>query len=172
MVRDYWLFIELLLATDNSGKNMLWAAQNVKRSAMLTPVPWDLDGTFGRGWNGSRTGCSASQSYDSYLRSGGMQNALFFRLSQLNPNRWNEQMSERYAQLRRTVFNPDRIVKRFTDYVSLLRRSGADRREMKRWNGANGISFSFDSEQQYVEQWVRERIKFLDQQYHYDSSRH
>ena len=50
---DYYLFIELILATDNHGKNMFLHCYNIQDAPKLSISPWDLDGTWGRRWNGS-----------------------------------------------------------------------------------------------------------------------
>lgn len=164
-VRDYYLFIELLHAVDNSGKNMYWAVYDQTKSKKLTPAPWDLDGTFGRGWDGHRSGCEATNPFRDFLRSGGMQNALFERLYKLDPDGWNKQMANRYRELRRSLFSPENLMKRFTTYRDLLKRSGAERREVNQWHNANGIYLTFDDEMDFLKKWIADRVAFLDKQY-------
>lgn len=165
VVRDYYLFIELLHAVDNSGKNMYWAVYDQKKSPMLTPVPWDLDGTFGRDWDGRKSNCIADNNYRRYLLNGGMQNALFERLYKLDPDNWNEQLARRYRELRKGVLSPSSLIKRFTAYRDLLRRSGAESREVSRWSGSNGISLDFSEEEEYLKKWIKARVDYLDDQY-------
>lgn len=163
-VRDYYLFIELLHAVDNTGKNMHWAVYDQSQSPMLTPVPWDLDGTFGRSWDGHRGDCNASNDYRQWLIRGHMQNGLFERLHNVDPDDWNAQLARRYRELRRTVLRPDRLYARFAHYFDLLRLSGADRRESQRWTGRD-VYLDFDDEAQFLKQWIEERIAKLDKQY-------
>lgn len=43
MLRDYYLFIDLLLATDNHGKNLFWYAYDIQgpEGDKLSLAPWD-----------------------------------------------------------------------------------------------------------------------------------
>ena len=161
-VRDYYLLIELLFATDNSAKNMYWAVQNYAINRQLTPIPWDLDGTFGRDWNGSSSGYEAHRDYRKYLISEGHQNTLFERLYKLNPDGWNEQMAERYRQLRRTHFDPKHLSQRFDAYLQLLEQSGANVREAERWRNAQGGKLDIREDIERLKQWLAQRIAFLD----------
>ncbi len=165
VLRDYYLFIELLHAMDNSGKNMYWAVHDKDRSCRLTPIPWDLDATFGRSWNGHRSGCEASNHYTETLRRHSQQNALFTRLYGKNPGNDRNNLAIRYRELRQTYFRPDRIYARFAAYHGLLERSGAAAREAKRWNGPNNARLDFAAEMAYIRQWLTERVAVLDQQY-------
>lgn len=161
-VRDYYLLIELLFATDNSAKNMYWAVQNYAINRQLTPIPWDLDGTFGRDWNGSSSGYEAHRDYRKYLISEGHQNTLFERLYKLNPDGWNEQMAERYRQLRRTHFDPKHLSQRFEAYLQLMEQSGANVREAERWRNAQGGKLDIHEDVERLKQWLAQRIAFLD----------
>lgn len=165
VVADYWLFCELLHAVDNSGKNMYWAVGDVRKSAMLTPVPWDLDGTFGRSWDGHRSDVRAANDYRRYLLQDGHQNALFERLHKLNPEGWNERLAERYRTLRRSHFDADRLMSRFEHYHHLMQLSGADRRERTRWDGSGGIRLRFSEELSFICSWLEQRLESLDRKY-------
>ena len=167
VVCDYWLFIELLFAVDNSGKNMFWAVEDQTRSPRLTPAPWDLDGTFGRSWDGHRSECAPGNDYRSYLRRQWKMNSLFDRLEKLDADGWKAKLSGRYRSLRRTHFDPKLLMKRFEDYFRLLERSGAAARERRRWDNANGIYLNFRSEEEYLRDWIKKRVATLDRQYGY-----
>ncbi len=164
-VRDYYLFLELLFATDNSAKNVYWAAQNYALNPRLTPIPWDLDGTFGRDWNGSSSGLEAHRDYRKFLISEGHQSMLFERLYKLNPNGWNESIAKRYRELRRTHFSPERIKERFANYLYLLQQSGADQRETQRWKTVGSSRLNLQQEVERIGQWIEQRIATLDLQY-------
>lgn len=166
-VRDYWLFIELLFATDNSGKNMYWLVYDQTESRKLTPAPWDLDGTFGRNWDGHRSPCSPDNDYRRFLMENYSQNGLFERLHRLGPGNWNKQLAERYRKLRKSFFDPERLYKRFDSYHKLLRACGAEARERRRWNNADGIGLDFESEAEYLQSWIARRVHHLDRKYGY-----
>lgn len=167
VLRDYWLFIELLYATDNSGKNMYWAVHDATRNGCLTPFPWDLDGTFGRSWNSSRTAAGGKGDYAAYLSGEGKHNYLIQRLARLDVDGWNRNVAGRYAELRRGVLAPDRIIARFRKYYRLMERSGAAEREYKRWRNTTGLSSAIGQEVDYLEQWIDGRVRTLDRKYGY-----
>jgi len=166
-VRDYWLFIELLFATDNSGKNMYWMVYDRTDNPMLTPAPWDLDGAFGRSWDGHRAKCEPDNDYRRFLAETYSQNGLFERLHRLDPDDWNKRLAARYRELRKKHFDPDKLFRRFADYHALMRRSGAEARERQRWEGANGIGLDFESESEYLQAWIARRVRCLDRKYGY-----
>lgn len=166
-VRDYWLFLELVFAVDNTGKNMFWYAVDTRRDARLRPVPWDLDATFGRDWAGGRLAGSAAADYRDYLRKRGGTNALFERLMGEDPDGWNAALARRYRELRRTEFSPERLCRRFESYLSQLEESGAARRERDRWNGRNGVRVDIKAEGAMVREWIVQRVAALDRKYGY-----
>lgn len=167
---DYYLLIELSLATDNHGKNIFLHHYNVEKSDMMSMSPWDLDGTWGRRWDGSDfTRDYAASDFVSYLwayEHG--EHTLYKRLMEYDYDNWNEQLAARYAALRSNYFDADSLYNRFAHYVALFQASGADNREKDRWNGSNGIYLDFDSELSYLDEWIHERVAYLDEQYHYD----
>ena len=178
---DYYLFIELLLATDNHGKNMYYYAYDTNPSTKklnkgftekdkIGVAVWDLDGTWGCRWEGSTnvTNTNVYQTYNSYddflwaYEHG--QLTYFTRLRNLAAFDWENTLANRYAELRRTWFQPDSLCKRFTDYYSLFNESGADSRENSLW-GTN-----ISSNISYTTQWIQNRIAYLDTQYGYSES--
>lgn len=165
-VRDYYLFLELLHATDNSGKNMYWAVGDATKSSRLTPIPWDLDGTFGRDWGGHRSSCNAANDFAAYLKKQNAQNALFERLAKTEGTNWQSMLSKRYKELRRTVFSPESLYNRFKTNWQLMQRSGALQRETGKW-GNSGITLDFSYENSYIKEWIEKRIETLDEQYGY-----
>lgn len=167
---DYYLFIELMMATDNHGKNMFLHHYNVQDSKMMSMSPWDLDGTWGRRWDGSDyTRDYAATDFVSYLWAHEHgEHTLYKRLMEYDYENWNEQLAARYASLRTSYFDPDNLYQRFERYVRLFQASGADDREIERWNGSNSIYMDFDSELDYLKEWIDERVAYLDEQYHYD----
>lgn len=81
-VVDYMLLMEFTFAADNIGKNLYWAVGDTRRSPRLTPVPWDLDATFGQLWDGRfLNDHEASADYWTYQRDHWQGNGLFTRLS-------------------------------------------------------------------------------------------
>ena len=169
VVRDYYLHTELLLGFDNIGKNMYFYNYNKQKNKMLSIAPWDMDGTWGRIWDGSKDWCEDyNMDFAIYLVENKAQHALYKRLAELDYKEWEKQLSTRYAELRKTVFIADSLTARFARYREKFAKSGADIREAKRWSGSNGVTLDFDEDLTYVAQWIKGRINALDQQYGYE----
>ncbi len=167
-VDDYYLLIELILATDNHGKNAFffnYDLQDKKIKDKMGIAPWDLDGTWGRRWDGSKNITYADQDYNAFIwaHEHGM-GTLFERLGKSTYLNWNLQLAERYAELRATWFDRESLKKRFTDYAELFSESGADLREINLWTG---LHTNIQSDVEYICNWIDTRIQFLDEQYGY-----
>ncbi|MGB0369569.1 MAG: CotH kinase family protein, partial [Flavobacteriales bacterium] len=85
-VIDYYLFINLVYAPDNLGKNLFLTRENANEPFKL--IPWDLDGTWGLFWDGSPLG-----------HEGILSNGLFSRLLNENPNNYKQQLKTRWTAL-------------------------------------------------------------------------
>lgn len=163
-VIDYWLFIELLHAVDNTGKNMYWACFDARsQDPQLTPCPWDLDGSFGRMWDGHRGNVLPTNNYRDYLRRNQLQNGLFERLT--TTPEFREQIVKRYRELRRTHFSFASLKARFDKYFDLLEATGALRRERNYHHNANGIYLTFPEERAFIEDWLEKRLLTMDEAY-------
>ncbi len=170
--RDYYLFVELLLATDNHGKNEYLYNYDITKYNKFSVCPWDLDGTWGMRWDGSETlTADATQNYITFLWNYEHGENNFYRLLSLyDYNDWNDSLASRYAQLRPNWFHPDSLYQRFASYRQLFKQSGADVREVSAWNNADGISLKFDTELNYLNNWIHQRVATLDKQYGFDAS--
>lgn len=162
VVVDFILFIQLLSARDNQGKNLYYSFYDISsgdRRAVLTP--WDLDHSWGRMYN--------SEKELTYHEVGGLLHYIE-RLKYLSPA-YNDSLCSRWAELRKSSFrlmNLDNII---GQYFELFAATGADVRETERWNGIDGIFFDFQAERNYMHQWMEERLAFLDAYYGYDPSK-
>ncbi|MEG1729297.1 MAG: CotH kinase family protein [Bacteroidaceae bacterium] len=167
--RDYYLFIELLLATDNHAKNIHLFNYNTKKSPKMSLTPWDLDGTWGRRWDGSSFYTKADQDFNTFLwnfEHG--EHTIYKRLLEINYDDWETKLANRYKELRQTYFKKDNLIKRFTDYGHLFTVSGANTREQKRWNMENVKPMAdVNTEMRFLESWITERLAQLDAQYKY-----
>lgn len=168
-IDDYYLFIELILASDNHGKNMFfynYDKMGSKHTKKIGVAPWDLDGTWGRRWDGSQYYTGARQDFTNFLWSYEHgTHTLFHRLAQMQYINWAERLAARYAELRPTFFENENLKERFTTYRDLFVESGADLREQKMWSDLHdNISGDVD----YICDWIDERIEYLDRQYDFD----
>jgi hypothetical protein len=158
---DYYLFIELMLASDNQGKNTYLSVYNQKKSPMITVSPWDLDGTWGRRWEGSSGITGPNQDFDTFLsRYEHAQNNLYLRLKRLNHDDYNNRLKNRYRELRGSYFTHEKLMERFERYCALFVKSGAASRERNKWGAGD-----FAAEMQYLSSWIRSRLAYLDNQY-------
>ena len=78
---------------------------------------------------------------------------------------YNE-MVERYRELRKTYLNTDSMVNRFRVAINELEMTGAAAREEARWSGDSdlaGKELDLSNEMDYVEDWIRRRMAYLDE---------
>lgn len=182
VIDDYYLFLELILATDNHGKNMFYYCYDTNPSAKKLAkgftekdkvgiAVWDLDGTWGRRWDGGNSYTSNPQTdFETFIsRYEHGQLTYFTRLRNISYFNWEETLASRYCQVRRTWFNPDSLCKRFTDYYSLFEESGADTREENQWRSYHS-SVNIGSDVNWTCNWIRNRIAYLDNKYGYSES--
>mgnify|MGYP004515145403 FL=1 len=171
VVNDYYLFIDLLLATDNHGKNIYYFVYDRKDANcdMISLAPWDLDGVFGARWSGSvEVTKDFTLDLDEYLwnyESG--QHTLFYRLMKSSNLNWKEALAKRYAKLRGTVIDGDSLAQRFDTYANLFLKSGADKREEARWGADIWQHTEIAHSVEFSKNWIRGRIAALDKKYGY-----
>lgn len=157
--RDYELFCDLLLAEDNVAKNQYLYYRNITASPAepLGVCPWDLDATWGQDWQhehiSPETNCVVTPAVIYHI---------FFTAPKCGVD-----FNKRWAELRTNYFDPDVIREYFRRYFDLFSTSGADRRETERWDGVNNVHLDFEAEARYIDQWIGERIAYLDKDYQY-----
>ena len=172
ILRDYYLLIELALATDNHGKNMFFYAydQAGAEGNKISVCPWDMDGTFGQNWEADTTYTqNTQQDFEEMLwKHEHGQLTLFLNLK-MGSLGWRKMLADRYCELRPTFFDPDKLAQRFLDYASLFADGYADIREQKKWGSSQGrIHKKLQWGAQYAARWVRNRIKYMDKRYGYE----
>ena len=166
VLRDYYVFINVLLAVDDVCKNILWGCYDGAIDQRLTLAVWDLDAVMGQYWSnegnyyhGSIVAPERNLEDVSYLS----HNRLFKRLMEWPE--FSEQVVNRYWELRPNLFSPDSLISRFTTLYDVLRHSGALSREVKRFNRSpefGSHELNFDNELAYVSDWLERRIAYLD----------
>lgn len=158
---DYYLFLDVMLASDNHGKNYYLSVYDQTASPMVSLTPWDLDGVWGRRWEGTINRTYAAQSLETYIiNNEPKQNNLYLRMMAKNTEGFNDKLKSRYRELRGNYFSHTSLMNRFYNYNNLFKLSGADKREKTRW--AIG---DFDTEMQFLSGWITARLAFLDKQY-------
>lgn len=160
---DYDIFLNVVLGTDNTVKNLFWACYDEQTSKKLTLGVWDLDATVGQNWsNDDEHYRSESVAPETELVYGN----LFRQLTECD---WfNDMVKERYAELRKTYLSNESLIKRYSDNINKFINSGAAGREENRWSKDTDISgreLNFSTELEYITDWLTRRMAYLDQKY-------
>ncbi len=164
VLQDYYIFLQMLLAYDNLGKNNYWAVYDKVKDKKITIIPWDLDTSWGQSWkNYEYHPTYLTPDYDIY-RSGNTDNFIK-RMVMWNVNGFVDNAAARYAQLRKDVLKTENILNRFKEYMDMLTLSGTIAREENRWVqnlDLGGYKLSLNQELDYVNQFITKRMEFLD----------
>lgn len=154
---DYFIFLNLLRANDNKGKNLYLAKYKANEPYFF--VPWDLDAVFGAGWDGNPIDITddilTNYFYDRLLRD---YTSDGFRIK----------VKKRWGELRKSWVNVNEIVKMFYEKHDYLQEIGIYEREEKVW----GYDYEYDPQNRfdYLSSWLTRRIKFLDSKFEFFGS--
>lgn len=144
---DYYIFLNLLALSDNTGKNLFIGKQN--KNTPYFYVPWDLDGSFGFDWAGNFTSGT-----DAVLTNG-----LFDRLTKdCYGDGFVEHLKIRWEFLRSDIISTSNIFSLMDKHHQRLVSNNIYQKESARWNE---YSFS-NSLYNQSKQWIEKRIAFLD----------
>ena len=168
IIIDYNIFYNVVNAIDNTGKNMYWAVYDKTTTRQLTPTPWDLDATFGQRWGGQLDKEIDEGNYTSPDFKMDFELYLTYRFFRDNTNDYVGQLNERYRQLRQPgqPLHTDSIIAIVTHYYQAIKLSGAAAREEAKWSGDDDVwndVIDFDTEYDYICDWIRRRMDFIDQ---------
>jgi hypothetical protein len=143
---DYFIFLNLLRATDNTGKNIYLAKYNSEEPYFY--IPWDLDGCFGTIWNGENENIT-----DDILTNG-----LFNRVIELGVDDYPSDIAKRWFEYREDVLNENNLIKRFEkEYQFLLDNKLYERENLVYPNYSFG-----QHDYSYLLDWLQNRLVFLD----------
>ena len=145
-VADYYLFTNMILASDNIIKNYYLARYPNETSFLL--MPWDLEGSWGIIWNGGQSSPNAM-----------LTNNLYDRLLELDVKEFEDLLEAKWENYRESVFQADSIMAAAMTYADILKRSGAIERENDRWQDAE---IDMDQELLYLSDWISLRLQYLD----------
>lgn len=143
---DYFIFLNVLRATDNTGKNTYLAKYNVNEPYFY--VPWDLDGCFGTIWNGEKD--TTTQDI--------LSNTLYNRTNLCETLDKQCIFTNRYNSLRNNILSNQNLENQILNAYNYLTDNNIYSRERKIYN-----NYSFDSESKtYIINWLSKRLAFLD----------
>ena len=156
VIIDYYIFLHVLNAFDNTGKNIFWAVYDKEIDKKITLAIWDLDGTVGQKWIENAT--SPELEVENNLN-------LYVRLKKLNVDSFNEKVRERYYELRESILSTENLVNRYEYYYNLITDCGAVEREEEKWSGdsdIDGRTLNFKLEFNDIKNWIIGHMDFLD----------
>ncbi len=164
---DFYLFNNVVGATDHGGKNMYWACYDKRKSQMLTLAIWDYDTMIGQTWddNDVHSELYGPETGEVYTHAGPQ---VLYRLMMEDVDGFVDKVLERYWGLRQTVFERESLTAHFDNYFDFLRSSGTLAREEARWSGDTDIKelpLDFDYEQEYINDWLTRRLTYLDEMF-------
>ncbi len=143
---DYFIFLNLLRATDNTGKNIYLAKYNIDYPYFYTP--WDLDGTWGIIWNGTNDSTTNDI----------LSNGFFQRNLNLNPNLYKREMGLRWFDLRNGPLSLTNLLNNIDSAHQKLTNNNVYSRESMIYGNYDFDTISLN----YMINWLEERIAFLD----------
>jgi len=146
---DYFIFINVLRALDNTGKNTYMG--RYKKDQPYFYTPWDLDATLGMYYDGTE---------DSYFQ-GILTNGLYNRLLEdCNTGGFISSLQTRWTELRSGILQTDTIMTTFNSHFNTLNDNGNYARENLAWN-----QYTFNpAHLDYTENWLNNRFYWLDEQ--------
>jgi spore coat protein H len=140
---DYYLFLNLVAAADNTGKNTFLYRESGEEKLNL--IPWDLDSSWGLDWDGSHVGNTSI-----------LSNHLFDRLLETNAGDFRNKVKLRWSALREDLFSLVQLESIFHQNFDLV---GSPRViQIEKW----GSAIDLDQEQDYLFSWLAGRLVFLD----------
>ena len=143
---DYFLFINLIQANDNSGKNMFICRYD--EGYPLSFVPWDLDLTFG-----NKNSIYTIDDPDDII----LTNNLFDRLFELNVNGYRTKVNLRWNAIYHNNIFED-IINDLTTNINNLIDSNAGYRDNIRW----ALEIDHNEKLEYIKTWLEVRLMFFD----------
>lgn len=144
---DYFIFMNLCAAHDNTGdnKNLYFMGKN--SNSQLTVIPWDLNFTFGTGWNQNPFNTNII-----------LTNNLYNRLENINPANYKSQLKHRWLELRNSSITADNLFKIFKNKFDLLEQNNIQNFDNDRWS----LNQDYKREEDFIQAWINERIIILD----------
>ena len=147
---DYFIFMNLSRAEDNTGNNLFVAKYD--KAGPYFYVPWDVDGTFGNGWDGIKRDITNDI----------LSNGFYDRLMKDHvDNNFKQRLKTKWNQLKKDWLTVQNLMDLFSENYDYLLQNGVYEREEITWKDSD--NYHFDSQyMDYLEQWITKRLEFLD----------
>lgn len=142
---DYYIFLNMIYATDNRGKNIYTARYDQNSTYFF--VPWDMDGSFGTNWKGVRTNIT-----DKIL-----SNGLYDRL--IHNDEFKSKVKARWNMLKIDELSVVELQNMFLTNYDYLKTNGIYEREAL---SVRLPQLYNDQEINFIHGWIERRFTYLD----------
>ncbi|MDO1499730.1 CotH kinase family protein [Winogradskyella maritima] len=146
---DYFIFVNVMRASDNLGKNYYLAKYDTKEPYFF--VPWDLDGSFGVILEGRRVPNTK----------GLLSNGLFDKLMATDTNDYKNKLKTRWASLRQNELSTERLLQLFQTRYQQFTNEKIYERDQRLWPKQTTNEEDWD----YLKSWLNERMSILDTEF-------
>ena len=158
---DAFIFLNMIVAHDNIGRNTFWILRNVNESRKFMHGLWDLDGTLGRTWNRFNEDPNQGWVRGSFR--------IYQRIIDENPANIHQKIYDRWLELKDGALAPENFNQVVDYYAKQMIDSGARDREVKRWQSldradqprwgyASVYYGDLEGETKYMKEWWAKRL--------------
>ena len=159
-VVDGFIFLNMIVAHDNIGRNTFWILRNVNESKKFIHGLWDLDGTLGRQWHRY-----TEDPNQGWVASGFR---IYERILNENPAGIHQKIYDRWQEIKDGALAPSNFNEIVENYANIQIKSGARNREVERWKsrdmndrpnwGYDNVYYDdLESEIAYMKDWWQKR---------------
>lgn len=159
---DIFLFLNLIQGIDHAnlrGENIIYNMYmtnkrcNNNQSEHIMYTPWDMDRTWGNGFDDEIYNVSAQQNIL-------MQTNIAYLLLEQGDKDMEEAVMKRYRELRESFWSEEYIMNLLDEYENQIYDSGAYRRDKIRWPEGNYLEE--EKKLGVFKEYVKERLKYMD----------
>jgi len=143
---DYFIFMNVLRALDNRGKNIYLARYD--QGEPYIQIPWDLDGTFGLSWSGA----------EDPVTEGPISNRLYDRMMEVDPNDYLSMLKDKWSDYRTNILRTESLQDSLTTLYNYFNTNNIYEREAIVYP-----EFEYpESKLTYTHAWLMSRLDYLD----------
>ncbi len=142
---DYYIFMNIIYATDNRGKNVYTGRYDQNSPYFF--LPWDMDGSFGTDWRGERTDITTKM----------LSNGLYDKL--LQNGAFKAEVKSRWNTLKANELSIANLQSMFNSNYAYLKDNGVYNREAL---DPELPQFYNEQEIGFINKWVESRFNHLD----------
>lgn len=134
---------------------MYLSCKNIEDGHQFLITPWDMDASLGGNWNGDR---AEGTSHLNRFQGIGPYNRLYKE----NVDDFTGSLRATWSKYGESVFSPSNVERILDGYAELFQKSGAWKREYKKWNGNPvPLEASPETELSYVKDWYKKNHAHL-----------